>query len=170
MKCHTVISEYLHHLLLQFHVVSNKEALHHFLGCLWMCSCMERLGCITSGIPLEQVTAAWRLSSASCIILILLSKCVTHHIRNNELERICKELLYLTVYNYYSIAWRHPVQPKKKKKYQNNLFLTKIPDSSLEPPEEEVEKLMTTLQCKQDISTCKLNFLRGGTYLKSWTS
>jgi hypothetical protein len=37
---------------------------------------MERLCCITSGIPLEQVTAAWRLSSESCIILILLSSLI----------------------------------------------------------------------------------------------
>jgi hypothetical protein len=34
---------------------------------------MEGLGCISSGIPLEQVTAAWCLSSESCIILTLLS-------------------------------------------------------------------------------------------------
>lgn len=73
MKRYAVIIEYLNHLLFHFHVVSNKEALHHFLGCLWMCSCMEGLGCISSSIPLEQVTAARRLSSEACIILILLS-------------------------------------------------------------------------------------------------
>jgi hypothetical protein len=33
-------------------------------------------------------------------------ECVSHHIRNNEFERMCKELLRLIVCNYYSNAWR----------------------------------------------------------------
>ena len=41
---------------------------------------------------------------------------VTYHTRNNELERMCKELLCLTVCNYYSIASRDSVQPQKKTK------------------------------------------------------
>jgi hypothetical protein len=40
-------------------------------------------------------------------------ECVTHHIRNNELERMYKELLCLIVCNYYSIAWWDSVQSQE---------------------------------------------------------
>jgi hypothetical protein len=63
----TIASKYLHHFLLWFNVVAHKEALHHFFGCLGMCGCMEGLGSISSRIPLEKVTAAWRLSSVNTL-------------------------------------------------------------------------------------------------------